>query len=218
MDLNRLRRLAGFTISESVSNDPALNAEIENRLKRVRRLGWLMRDNITETAILDALDVLHRAGEAGVSVSEWAEGVKALHPDMSMKALLSLTVKEFDCCVSRIGDKRYAFVEKRASEDGIDDVDPQTRSMVSMQVGFVYDALEAMGEKGQFTKGDLIDYLGARGMSGPQATMYADHLLTNFGAEKIGHDLYRMPQDEPTSNAKTMDFLRSIANDPSNLK
>jgi hypothetical protein len=210
MDLRRLRQLSGMKrpLFESVTPDPALNADIERRL--VTFPGEM------QTQILDALEALQTGNE--LSASEWMRAVRQLHPDADVGKVLTTVVREFDCCVKKLGDKRYGFVASRAVDDGIENMDPATKSAISMQVGLTYDALEAMGEKDSFTRDDLHTFLTGHGLRGSQVEMFADHLLNHFGAESLGGDRFRIPQDEPVTKDDTMDFLRGIANDPTGFK
>jgi hypothetical protein len=204
-DLNRFLRLAGL-VAESVSDDNSINNEIEKLLQA------FPADE--QTRLIDALDLLKNAGKTGISVAEWVGQLRGLHPEADVATSLKSVAKTFTCCVKRVGHKRYGWIETPVERPGIDDVDPATRAAVSAQVGLTYDALAAMRAMGEFGKDDLLNWLAGRGLRGHHAAMYADHLVVQFGAVPAGPGRYRIPAEEPTTNAGSMDFLRSLAANP----
>ena len=163
--------------NESISDKQAINFQIENILKKYKPA--------EQTRILDALEALQQAGKNGLSPADWAAKVKELHPDndFKMSDLLSNTVKNFQCCVKRLGPGIYAWDD---SDRGIEDVSPETRDALSSQIRLSNLVLQVMTHMGEFTLPDVAQTISQRtGMPLNMASEYAKHIIDQFRGSKI---------------------------------
>jgi hypothetical protein len=207
-DLNRLLFLSGqrSRLVESTSTNTDINKEIEDGLNDL--------DAETQVVAVDALDALKAAGHEGLSVPEWIAKVRKLHPDADVLGALKQVAKRFGSCVERVGDKRYGWVERTAAERNLDNLDPMTKTAIKGQVTLTYDALAMMRDRESFTKADVVSWLTGRGMPQSQSAMYADHLLTQFGAIPAGAGRFELPKEKAHTKDDSMSLLRSFATTP----
>ena len=206
-DLNRILRLAGLPLTESVADDPAMNAEIERRLAK--------HAPEEQTRILDCLEALKNAGATGLHVRDWFRAVTGLHPGIQASTLAT-TAKEFDCCVKRIADKTYGWVEAHAPEGNLDGIDPMMKMAVDGQVQMTYEVLDMMKQSGQFNTLAIAQRLNReKGIPLPMAQQFVDHVVNQFlgggngSLKQVDRNRYRW-EDEVKQGS--MDLLRGIAN------
>lgn len=192
-------------LEESISDKPSINAEIEKQLK--------LFDPAQQTRILDALESLKNAGDAGLSPTEWAAKVKELHPDgdYSMKDLLKSVVTQFKCCVQRAGDKLYAWNEE---ERGLGDVNPEVANAVRGQVQLTSTSMQLIRDLGEFTIPQLASQIHSRtGLPLTTATEFADHLVNQFHGgmiTPIGDGRFKVNAEPTKTTDDHMDDLRNI--------
>jgi len=188
-------------LRENISLDPKINDKIEAALAAYPKA--------VQTQLLDALDALKMAGEAGLSPSEWAAKVSELHPGVNMAELLKTAVKLLPFAIERIGDRRYGY-----RENMLGGVDPMMAAAVRSQVKLAGMAMEAMAELGEFTTGDLADRIaGMTGMPAEQAQAYAEHFIAQFLGGRVtpmGDDRYRVNMDPHKSAADHVQDLKDM--------
>lgn len=215
MSLNRLRRLAG--LNESFTDDPDVNAAIEQRLAK--------QEPGTQHHWMDVLEIIYDAGRQGISGEEIAQRVAALYPDFgsTLTEMLQAIAHRFDNVVDRQGD-RFVWRYPAANDMDIDnEVDAATRAAVGSQVNMASEAIALMRfltqTHGSFTERNLAQLLTRRSrMPTEMAQQYADHIIGHFQSmlTRVG-DGYAMREEEPESREKTMDFLRDLAKNPKGL-
>ena len=198
-----------MSLHESISDKPGINAQIEKALQT--------HPEAEQTRIIDALSALQLAGPAGLSPKEWADKVRDLHPhaDFSMSDLLKNTVREFPCCVKRIGEKLYAWDD---ADRGIDNVAPEVRDAISSQIRLSKVALEIIDKLGEFTVDDVATKLNQRtGMPMEHAVNYAQHIIDQFTGNKIsnlGNGRYRVNVEPKNTVDRQIDDLKRLAGLP----
>jgi hypothetical protein len=205
MSLRRIRQLAG--LNESITDDPALNSEIE------RRLDALPSD--IRTPVLDALDVLYNAGHP-LTLQDWAETIRQINgdPDMPMKDVLKTTVTQFPICVSKTAPGTYEWKVVQSSDS--EDIDPQTAMALHSHVGITQAALQVMRHLGSFTVDELKAALSRAIHAPPQVVdEFVNHLMTTFGSmlDQQGNR-YTLKIDPIQTRDMTMQNLRNLANRP----
>lgn len=192
-------------IIESISDKPSVNAQIEKLLKA--------HDLAQQTRILDALEALRNAGDAGLSPTGWAAKITELHPDggFSMKELLKTVVSQFKCCVKRIGDKLYAWDD---SDSELGDLPPELASAVRGQVHLASASMEIMRDLGEFTIPQLATAIhSGTGLPLAQSTEFADHLVQQFHGgmiQPIGGGRFKVISEPSKTSDDHMDDLRNI--------
>mgnify|MGYP006268762855 CR=1 FL=1 len=192
-------------ITENVADDPRINSKIDAALAAF--------DDAKQTQLLDALDALKMAGEAGLSPQEWAVNVKKLYPDeaIDLADLLKTAVKTFPFAVARIGDRRYGW-----REDALAAVDPNKAAAFKSQVRLAGETMKAAEELGEFTTAALAMKLHQQlGMDAMQAMAYVEHWVSQFlggKIEKIGQDRYRIHVERPKSAEDHVQSLRDLIN------
>src|SRR5574343_239347 len=194
------------SIKDSVADRPSTNIRIERLLSD--------RSKDEQIRILDALEIVKDRGPSGITVSEWADLVRQLHPeeDYSLKDLLRSVVKDFGCCVKRIGDKQYGWDE---SDRDIAQVSPQMQQAVHGQIEMTSAAMALIREMKRFTKNELASRLAsATGMPNQYAVMFADHVLSQFVGgtlKRVGPDTYEVIDEKKPTNQDSVDALKNIA-------
>lgn len=202
--MKRTTQRAKKRLSESVGDRPSTNLQIERLLQR--------HDRAAQTRILDALEAVKNAGPAGLSVQEWADAVRQLHPDAPMKDLLKTVAHEFGCCVRRVGEKRYGWDE---SDREINDAPPELQAMVGNQIAFTHAAMRLMREMGEFSLDDLAARLRRMTNLPPeQVAMMAEHIVGQFVGgviERVGPNRYRVAVERPKSTDDHIANLKDLA-------
>lgn len=192
-------------LEESISDKPSVNAEIEKILDA--------HDPAEQTRILDALESLKNAGDAGLSPNEWATKVQELHPDggFSMKDLLKGVVTNFKCCVQRAGDKLYVWND---GDRGLGDVDPMIAGAIKGQVQLASISMQLMRSLGEFAIPQLATQIHNRtGLPLAAASEFADHLVNQFKGGMvvpIGDGRFRVNVEKIKTTDDHMDDLRNI--------
>lgn len=192
-------------LGESISDKASVNAEIEKLLKAY--------DPAEQTRILDALESLKNAGDAGLSPTEWADKVKELHPDgdFSMKDLLKGVVTKFKCCVQRAGDKLYVWNDE---DRGLGDVDPIVAGAIKGQVQLASISMQIMKKLAEFTIPQLATEIHSRtGLPLSAATEFAEHLVNQFHGGMItpsGDGKFKINVEPKKTTDDHMDDLRNL--------
>jgi len=217
MSLNRLRRLAG--LKESFTDDPDINAAIEQ--------GVAKQETGTQHQWMDVLETIYNAGRQGIADAEIAERVAAMYPSEfgpeTLEDMLRVIAWRFENLVER-HDDRLVWKYPAANDMDIEqEIDPATREAVGAQVNLASEAMALMRfltqTNGSFTERNLAQLLTRRSHLPPEmAQQYAEHTIGHFQSmlTRVG-DGYALREEEPESNAKTMDFLRDLANNPKGL-
>lgn len=213
MDIRRLLALSG--INESVSPNPETNNQIEYFLSEY--------DQATQTVLIDALDALRLAGDAGLTVDAWAEKLKELHGDLDTMEIMNAlrnAAKTFTFCVKRIGDRHYAWYEmpipepEAAEDNHEEELPPEVKQAVGAQVGMAHSTLSLMREKGTFTVAEIAaDVARLMGLPAEVADAYARHLIDQMprSFETLGNDRFRYVEEKRQTTDDHMSFLRDIA-------
>jgi len=202
-------------LRESISDRPSINFQIERELKK--------HAPAMQTRILDALEAVKDAGSDGISVKDWADRIRMLHPedDTPVVDLLRTVVGKFGCCVQRLGDKRYGWVETdneagAAVPQGVQDA-------MGDQVRLTSIALKTMRELGEFTADELAAAVARKsGMPIPSAVAFAQHIIKQFiggTLATIGNDRYKVKGEQKKNAADHVaglkDLLRNAGLGPS---
>ena len=175
------------SLLESIADKPSINFQIERALKA--------HEPAMQTKLLDTLELVKDAGEAGIAVADWAAKIRQLYPDeeFSIGDLLKTAVKEFGCCVKRVGDKRYGWTEEDDTTPV--DADPMTRAAMGGQMQIAKITMDAMKQLGEFTAEELGAAVArATGMPASVATQYAQSVIDQFAGDtlsKVG-DRYKI--------------------------
>lgn len=193
------------SLNESISDKPSINAQIEKLLQA--------HDPAQQTRMLDALEALKNAGDAGLSPTEWANKVKELHPDedFSMKELLKGVVTNFKCCVQRAGNKLYVWNDE---DRDIGDVDPMVAGAIKGQVQLASISMQLMRDLGEFTIPQLATEIHDRtGLPLSASSEFADHLVNQFRGgmvEPIGDGRFRVNIEKKKTSDDHIADLKDI--------
>lgn len=219
--MSDLRRLINL-INETIADDPALNARIEQQLAAE---GYAPEQ---QTFILDALDALKMAPN-GLTAQEWFDKVRELHKndpddiktfgDAEAVSLLKSTIRQFKYLLKRTPDGRFAYEEQATPDGNLDGVDPQLQTAVQGQVGLTYTMLDRMRGMGVFNTAQLTGEVARLGLPREAADAFARHLITQFSSreeggmlQQVGPDQYRVTPATRHTNDDSMNLLRDIAN------
>ena len=191
-------------LSETITDDAALNAEIE------RRLDTLPRDQ--RVMVLDALEVL-QASAAGISVQDWAQRLVDLNQDSSLKAgeVLKTAARVFPDLVQRVAPKTYRWHVIRSSSDEIRE--PELQAQIGQQVEMVSNILRIMRRLGQWTTAHLAQSIAQEFHLAPStAHALADHAIHTFGSMlELRDGVYRLRDEAQADRQSTMDLFRKLA-------
>ena len=194
------------TLLESISDRPSINFQIERELKK--------HDPAMQTRILDALEAVKDAGPDGISVKDWAIRIRMLHPDEDhpVADLLRAVVGKFGCCIERLGDKRYGWVENdneagAAVPQGVQDA-------MGDQVRLTSIALKTIRELGEFTLVELASAIARKtGMPISSAVGFAQHIIKQFiggTLATIGNDRYKVKSEQKKTSDEHVDDLKDL--------
>lgn len=194
------------TVTESISDRPSINFRIERELKK--------HDPAMQTRILDALEAVKDAGPDGISVKDWADAIKMLYPDDEhpVADLLRTVVGKFSCCIQRLGDKRYGWVENdndagAAVPQGVEDA-------MGDQVRLTSIALKTMRELGEFTVVELASAIARKsGMPISSAVGFAQHIIKQFiggTLATIGNDRYKVKGEQKKTASDHVAGLKDL--------
>jgi hypothetical protein len=207
--LRRLRALAGLT--ESVADDPHTNREIERRLAK-----YASADE--RTVILDALETVKDAGEAGLAPREWMAKVREIHgneiPDLG--ATLTAVKRDFAFVIHKNADGRFVWGSGMRDDDPMADMDPNIRGAISGQVELSSAAIAAARELDVFTPNDIAAAIRRRvPQYAPIAAAFASQFIEHFRGmlEPLGGGRFRMkPEQQGAPGTEgSMALLRSLA-------
>lgn len=194
-----------YSLIESIADKQSVNFQIERALRA--------HEPAMQTKLLDALELVKAAGTTGVAVGEWAAKIKQLYPDedFSIGELLKTAVREFGCCIKRLGDKRYGWTE----EDDTTPVtaDPATRAAMGGQMQIAKITMDAMKELGEFTAEELgAAVAGKTGMPTAVAIQYAQSVIDQFTGDtlsKVGNR-YKIRAMKSKSSTDHVSDLKDI--------
>jgi len=193
-------------LRESISDRPSINFQIERELKK--------HAPAMQTRILDALEAVKDAGDEGISVKEWADRIRMLHPDDDhpVADLLRAVVGKFGCCIERLGDKRYGWSEK--DNDAGAAVPQGVQDAMGDQVRLTSIALKTIRELGEFTLVELASAIARKsGMPISSAVAFAQHIIKQFiggTLATIGNDRYKVKGEEKKSAADHVAGLKDM--------
>ena len=169
--------MSRYSLTESIADKQSVNFQIERILRA--------HEPAMQTKLLDALELVKDAGTTGVAVADWAAKIKQLYPDedFSVGELLKTAVKEFGCCVKRLGDKRYGWTE---DDNTPVTADPATRAAMGGQIQIAKITMDAMKELGEFTAEELgVSVAGKTGMPTAVAIQYAQSVIDQFTGDTL---------------------------------
>lgn len=190
---------------ESIADKQSINFQIERALKA--------HDPAMQTKLLDALELVKDAGDAGIAVQDWAAKIRQLYPDeeFAIGDLLKTAVKEFGCCVKRLGDKRYGWTED--DDTSPVNADPATRAAMGGQMQIAKITMDAMKQLGEFTAEELGAAVArATGMPASVATQYAQSVIDQFAGDtlsKVG-DRYKIRSVKTKTASDHVSDLKNI--------
>jgi len=194
------------TLLESISDRPSINFKIERELKK--------HDPAMQTRILDALEAVKDAGPDGITVKEWANRIRMLHPDEDhpVADLLRAVVGKFDCCIERLGDKRYGWAEN--DNDAGAAVPQGVQDAMGDQVRLTSIALKTVRELGEFTLVELASAIARKtGMPISSAVGFAQHIIKQFiggTLATIGNDRYKVKAEQKKTSDEHVDDLKDL--------
>lgn len=191
-------------LTETITDDAALNAEIE------RRLDTLPRDQ--RVMVLDALEVL-QAAAAGISVQDWAQRLAELNQDsrLEMGEVLKTTARIFPDLVQRVSPKTYRWHVVRSGSDEIHE--PELQARIGQQVEMVSKILQIMRRLGEWTPDQLARHIERVFHLAPStAHALADHAVRTFGSMlELRDGVYRLRDEARADRQSTMDLFRRLA-------
>lgn len=188
---------------ESITNDFAVNAEIEQGLKQFA--------HGNQTMIRDGLEVIYNAGAEGISVSDWMSHMLTMYPGEkdNLKDMFRLMVNGFPQFIKHTGEK-YVFHAMTAQADApVDDQSPLGRAAAD-QIRLTGRILEICKQLGRFTAHDVLNAIAAVTAYSPAILReLVDHVLnSNSGVIKLeGQGIYRY--EEPMAKSG-MGFWRDL--------
>jgi hypothetical protein len=167
-----------YSLIESIADKQSVNFQIERILRG--------HEPAMQTKLLDALELVKDAGTSGVAVGEWAAKIKQLYPDedFSIVDLLKTAVREFGCCIKRLGDKRYGWSEE--DDTALVTADPATRAAMSGQMQLAKITMDTMKELSEFTAEELGTAVADKtGMPAAVAIQYAQSVVDQFTGDTL---------------------------------
>lgn len=192
------------TLKEVIADQPSMNTRIMRAMKAV--------PFADQTHMLDALDILKRAGAEGLSPTDWYKSMTELYPsaDWDIAKTLATVVKTFKFAVKRIGDKRYAWQPSDS-----DEFDPAEKAAVGSQIDMANAAMQAMKALGEFTVEELAQEITRKtGMPAEAAAQYADHVMNQFvdgTLERVGPGRYKVKVEPTKTSQDWIDDLKKNA-------
>lgn len=194
-------------LRETITDDAALNAEIE------RRLALLPADQ--RTPVLDALEVLMMAGQP-ITVADWAQRLRNINqdPDMEVGNTLKAAARGFPTVISRTAPGTYQWRVVRSADDEV--IDPELSAQLGGQVSMINGIMDIMRGLGTWTLPELAAGISTRlGLPPAQGRAIADHVISTFGSmldRQAGG--YRLRDEAPADRDTNMRLLRGLAQRP----
>jgi hypothetical protein len=182
-----------------------------------------------ETGIV-VIDVIYSAGPAGVTVAEWADRLRQIHPTAeNVMTVLKDVAKHFVTGghIRRTEHKRCVWVmdsgiaaaaPAAGDPDDLNDVSPVMRHAVGQQVGMTYEALAIIRDHGEISGSEWAKLLSRRfGLPVPMAHAYVNHMAQQFRGiiVPVGNDCWRYQEETPRQDS--MSLFRDIVNNPKPL-
>ncbi len=196
-------------INESISEKPHINTQIEKVLRTF--------PSEEQTHILDALELLQDAGEAGLSPKQWSDYMKQLYPtdSFSIMELLKSVVRKFPFCVRRAGEKHYVWDD---SDRGIDDIDPEFKAAVKKQVDLSFSIIKFMKQLGEFTVNEIAQKLSqSTGIPLDAITAQVEQVISAYSGTKLislGNGRYRVKEERKSTADDEIENLKRLAGLP----
>lgn len=154
MDINRLRRLAGFKakiLNESISQDPATNAKIEELMVGM--------EPERQSKYLTALEALQNAGRDGLTGKEWVASYKKMRlPDIEADASATVVTCArmfFGTVVEKIGGSLADGDRYRWIIDGTSDVPQDLRNAIEKHVNLTSELMKHAQNAESFSQRSL---------------------------------------------------------------
>lgn len=209
MSIRRIRKLAG--LNETITSDPAVNAEIERRLHSDNK--FAQDSNLW----LDMLEIIQEVGRNGISPAGLSTRMKEIHGRATtvLRQMIPQLATKFDNVVRT--DHRGWLFWKEPESDIESEVDPMTRQAIGAQVDLTYEALDLMRsmtrDRGSFTQDELVASLSrVAGVPRAIAAAFAEHIIAQFRSMLIqnvaGH--YIMKPEPVTNRGDSMQFFRDL--------
>lgn len=217
--LNRIRKLSGLPLNESVADDEAINLIIERELAALPA--------VEQSKYIDALEVLKNAGTMGLDGRAWVAAYRNLRDDADApKTVAACAHMFFELVVRKTGSK-YVWSESigDAPEDYQDDPihDPAIQAAVSGQVNLTYELLAYCRQMETVNIRSLSRIVSNR-VPSMDATMAQQVALNFLDAHRgmfksIGNDefeVHDLDARQPKGSTNYSQMFRDIANGASN--
>jgi hypothetical protein len=162
----------------TISEDPALNTEIESRL--------LNFEPTMRTILLDALEVLKNAGEAGYNQEDWHTALQEMDPTTSERDIvfaINASIRSFDCCVRSLSVRPvYVWYESLAGVAVEDDgsMSNEEKNAIGTQVALAHRLMSIAQKLKTFTRNQLAAAGQQAGLSRMMIDAYIDHFIQQF--------------------------------------
>jgi hypothetical protein len=189
-------------IVESVTNDMALNNEIEAKLATIAEGD--------RTMVLDGLEVIMNHGS--INVGSWIDAMAKMWPSATatdLRRIFETITSEFPHFVTTRGDGQYSWNEARHTEADVDMSGPEAQA-ASMQIEFVSLIHDIMKELEAFMPGEVVaDFVSRTGMGQGMAEQLVQHVIDSSSAMVKQNPLGGYVWDEPKRSGG-LSFLRDL--------
>lgn len=221
--LNRIRKLSGLPLNESLYNDPAWAEMME---KTLRAAGL---DNTTQEMYIDALEVLYAAGRQGLTGPAWVAGFKAIRPEGNAGTILTGVRRMFEGqLLQKVGDNFvWIYETPSATQPGDESMDNHPmHDMVKAQVDLNYEMMDHAQSMPTFSIRSLSRVVSGRVPMDPtQAQQLALHFIDVHRGrfDELGDGEYKLKSSEAkkfgTTNYSQMfkDIAAGAASKPKDL-
>lgn len=218
--LNRIRKLSGLPLNETLYSDPAWAEMME---KTLRDAGL---DNTTQEMYIDALEALYAAGRQGLTGGAWVAAFKAIRPEGNAGTILTGVRRMFEGqLLQKVGDNFiWLFETPTRNDDEMDD--HPMHGMVKAQVDLNYEMMDHAQSMPTFSIRSLSRVVTNRMPMDPtQAQQLALHFIDVHRGrfDELGDGEYKLKSSE-TKKFGTTDYSElfrgyaaSAANKPKDL-
>ena len=197
--LNRIRKLSGLPLNETLYSDPAWAEMME---KTLRDAGL---DNNTQMVYIDALEVLYAAGRQGLNGPAWKTNFHAIHPNTlteigaSAGEVLTAVRRMFEGqLLQKVGDNFVWIFETPTRADDAMDNHPM-HDMVKAQVDLNYEMMDHAKMMDRFSIRSLSRVVTNRMPMDPtQAQQFALHFIDVHRGrfDELGDGEYKIKSSE----------------------